>query len=110
RGSKRQLCYEAGILSYLGHCRILLKEYTAFVKDSTATLCQAIEKPAEEAGLYVFLNNCQDSKEEEALKMAAKHGLSEGLIAVIGCVEPCRTTKVRANHKTKKLELHVEPS
>src|SRR5271163_3723725 len=110
RGSKRQLCHEAGIMSYLGHRRILLKDYTAFVKDSTATLCQALEKPAEEAGIYLFLNNSHQSKEEEALKMAAKHKRGEGLIAVIGCVEPCRTAKVHPNHKSKKLELRVEPS
>ncbi len=42
--------------------------------------------------------------------MAARHGRNEGLIAVIGCVEPCRTAKVHPNHKTKKLELRVEPS
>ena len=110
RGSKRQLCHEAGIMSYLGHRRILMKEYTEFVKDTTATLCHALEKPAEEAGLYRYLNNCQVSKEEEALQMAAKHGRTQGLIAVFGCVEPCQTAKVRKNKKTKMLELRVEPS
>lgn len=110
RGSKRQLCHEAGIMSYLGHRRILLKEYTAFVKDHTATLCDAIERPAEEAGLYRYLNNCQVSKEEEALHMAAKFGRTEGLVAVFGCVEPCQTAKVRKNKQTKMLELRVELS
>ena len=110
RGSKRQLCHPEGIMSYLRHRSILLKDFTTFAKDSTATLCQALEKPAEEAGIYLFLNNSKDSKEKEALKMAVKHGRREGLVAVIGCVEPCRTAKVHANHKTKKLEIRVEPS
>src|SRR5271155_4466427 len=110
RGCKRQLCHEAGIMSYLGHRRILLKEFTEFVKDNTATLCDAIERPAEEAGLYRYLNNGQVSKEEEALQLAAKHGRTKGLIAVLGCVEPCQTAKVHKNKKTKMLELHVELS
>ena len=110
RASKRQLCHEVGIMRYLSHRRILLKEFTAFVKDNTATLCDAIERPAEEASLYRYLNNCQVSKEEEALRMAAKHGRTQGLIAVLGCVEPCKSAKVRKNPKTKKLEIRVELS
>ena len=110
RGSKRQLCYETGIMNYLSHRSILLKDYTAFVHDNTATLCKSLEQPAEEAGLYRFLNNCQVSKEETALQLAAQHGRTEGLIAVLGCVEPCQTAKVRKNPKTKRLELRVELS
>jgi hypothetical protein len=108
RGSKRQLCHDAGIMSYLGYRGILLKEYTEYVKDNTATLCHALQQPAEEADLYCYLNNCQVSKEETALQMAAKHQRTEGLIAVLGCVEPCMTAKVHKIRKTKMLELRVE--
>jgi hypothetical protein len=108
RGSKRQLCHVAGVLSWLGHCRILLKEYKTFAKDTTVSLCRAIEAPAEQAGLYRYLNNSQASKEEEALRLAALHRRQHGLIAVLGCVEPCQIVQVRGNPQSKKLEVRLE--
>ena len=108
RGSKRQLCHVAGMMSWLAHLRILLKEYKTFAWDSTVTLCRSIEGSAQEAGLYCYLNNSKASKEEEALHFAALHGRSQGLVAVFGCVEPCQTLQVRGNPLTKKLELRVE--
>ena len=108
RGSRRQLCYVNGMMSWLGAMRIPLKEHTSWARDTTRTLCSAIQDPAEQEGIYRYLNNCQESKEETALRMAAEHGRREGLIAVIGCVEPCQTMRVRGNRKTKRLELQVE--
>jgi len=108
RGSKRQLCHVAGVASWLGHVRIRLKDYKTFVRDTTLSLCRSIEGPAEEAGLYRYLNNFQTSKEEVALQLAAEHQQSSGLIAVFGCVEPCQVVQVRGNPKTHKLELRVE--
>jgi hypothetical protein len=108
RGSKRQLCHVSGMQSWLGAMGVLLKHYKVWARDTTVGLCQAIEKPAEEAGLYRYLNNSQDSKEETALQIAAEQKRTEGLIAVLGCVEPCQVIQVRGNPQTKKLELRVE--
>jgi hypothetical protein len=109
RGSKRQLCHVHGLASWLGHCRIWLKDYKAFAHDTTLTICRSIQGPAEEADLYLYVNDSQTSKEEEALKLAARHGRTQGLVAVIGCLEPCRVMQVRTNPYTKHLELRVEP-
>ena len=108
RGSKRQMCYVTGMASWLGAMSIWLKDYKAWARDTTTTLCQAIEIPAEQAGLYRYLNNSTDSKEETALRLAQEHKRTEGLIAVLGCVEPCQVMQVRGNRETKKLELRVE--
>jgi hypothetical protein len=108
RGSKRQLCHVAGVLGWLGHIRILLKDYKSFARDTTVSLCRSIEAPAEAAGIYRYLNNLQASKEETALRMAAERKQSSGLIAVLGCVEPCQIVQVRGNPKTKRLEARIE--
>jgi hypothetical protein len=108
RGSKRQLCYVAGMASWLGAMRILLKDYKLWARDTSLALCKAIEGPAEQRGLYRFLNNSKDSKEETALNLAKEQGRTQGLIAVLGCVEPCQVMQVRGNRLTKKLELGVE--
>jgi hypothetical protein len=72
RGCKRQLCHVVGAMSWLWQVRILLKDYTEFARDTTVSLCRSIEGPAEEAGLYRFLNNGRQSKEEIALRMAVE--------------------------------------
>jgi len=90
RGSKRMLCYPDGVMSFLSRHSILLKEFNKpYAKGLTDTLCAAIEKPAEQAGIYRYLNNCKVSKEETALAIGKQHGKMEGLIAVLGCTEPC---------------------
>jgi hypothetical protein len=110
RGSKRLLCYPAGVLSFLWKVRVPLVDYKGhYAKETTVALCRAIETEAKQAGVYRYLNNCQQSKEETALSMAAEQGRRQGLIAVLGCVEPCRIVQVRGNPKTEKLEPRLEP-
>jgi hypothetical protein len=108
RGSKRQLCHVTGVLSWLGHLRILLKDYKSFARDTTLSLCCSIEGRAEAAGVYRYLNNLQQRKEEVALQMAAERKQSSGLIAVLGCVEPCQIVQVRGNPHTQRLEPRIE--
>lgn len=110
RGSKRRLCYREGVMGFLSRHSVLLKEFNKpYAQDVTATLCTAIEGPATAAGIYRYLNNSKVSKEEAALAIARQHGTTQGLIAVLGCTEPCQNLRVRANRQTKKLEVRVEP-
>ena len=51
RGSKRGLCYAQGMLGFLWHLQILLKDFGEFAEDTTNTLCQAIETKAQEIDL-----------------------------------------------------------
>src|ERR1700682_4521383 len=48
RGSRRGLCYPTGLLGFLWHMHILLKDFGDFAQDTTNTLCQAIETRARE--------------------------------------------------------------
>jgi hypothetical protein len=110
RGSKRLLCNPGGVASYLSQVNVLLKDYKSYAKATTVELCKTIETQAKPAGLYRYLNNSQESKEETALRLAAEHGRQHGLIAVLGCVEPCQVVQVRGNRQTRELELRIEPS
>jgi hypothetical protein len=109
RGSKRFLCSPGGAASFLSYVHVPLTDYNSYAKATTLTLCKAIETEAKEAGLYRYLNNCQESKEEVALRMAAEQQRQHGLIAVLGCVEPCQVVQVRGNPETKKKEVRIEP-
>jgi hypothetical protein len=110
RGSKRLLCYPGGVSSFLSQSQVQLKDYKSFAKETTVELCKAIETEAKQAGIYKYLNNSQESKEDTAMRLAAEHGREQGLIAVLGCVEPCQAVQVRGNRETKQLEIRIEPS
>lgn len=109
RGSKRLLCNPGGVSSFLSQVRVPLKDYKSYAKDTTVELCKAVETEAKRAGLYHYLNNSKESKEDTALRMAAEHGRERGLVAVLGCVEPCQVVQVRGNKETKRPEFRIEP-
>ena len=109
RGSIRNLCYPAGILSFLCWIKVLLKDFGDYAETTTNTLCTAIERKADEHDLAtIYLASSADSKEERALAQAHERGLTSGLIAVLSCVEPCRSVVVRSNKEKKLLEPCLE--
>jgi hypothetical protein len=109
RGSKRLLCNPGGVANFLLQAQVPFMNYKSFAKDTTVALCKAVETEAKQAGLYQYLNNSQESKEATALRLAAEHGRDQGLIAVLGCVEPCQVVQLRGSRQTKTLELRIEP-
>jgi hypothetical protein len=109
RGSKRRLCYPDGVMGFLSHHSVLLKDFEKpFAMGLTGALCDAVERPAKELGIYRYLNNCKISKEEAALSIAAQHQKRDGLVAVLGCTEPCQNLRVRKDRKSKMLEMRIE--
>jgi hypothetical protein len=109
RGSKRLLCAPGGFCDYLRQIDVPIWKYKFHARDTTIALCKAIETHAKKAGLYQYVNNGWQSKEELALAQAAAQKRKRGLIAVIGCVEPCQIMQVRRDVNTKNLEPRVEP-
>ena len=86
--------------------RILLKDFSSWaerlsclIKDHAKAYAEAHARP------YQHLQSPSISKEEVALKIAAKDHLKKGLVCVLGCVEPSRSFKIRSDRKSRKLEL-----
>lgn len=105
RGSIRRLCYPEGILSFLCWIKVLLKDFGDYANDTTNTLCAAIERKADEQDLpAIYLASSSENKEERALAQAKERKLTSGLIAVLSCVEPCRSVVVRSNKAKGLLE------
>ena len=109
RGSIRNLCYPAGILGFLCWIKVLLKDFGDYANDTTNTLCTAIERKADEQDLpAIYLASSAENKEERALAQAQERGLTSGLIAVLSCVEPCRSIVIRSNKEKGLLEPCLE--
>lgn len=96
RGSNRSLCYPGGILAFLSFVSVLLKEFGVYAEDRTKTLCTAIEKRAEQMETpTIYVPSSTEDKEIIALSEARRCDRKSGLIAVLSCVEPCRSVVVR---------------
>ena len=110
RGTKRLLSTVGGLFHYLGQRGVLLKDFKPFALDMTQTMKNGIEEQVKAWGHPIdYLNSSQIRKEDKALELAQQRGIKEGLVAVLSCVEPCRSFEVRRNRQQQKLELCYRP-
>jgi len=108
RGTLRQLCYVDGMMGYLWHRKILLKNFTQYAKETTAKLREASTRLAEKENRPVlYLESGRISKEDKAKEIMRKDGIKEGLICVFTALEPCQSYDIFRNREQKKLELVV---
>jgi hypothetical protein len=109
RGTIRWLASLHGMNSYLGTTKMLLKDFNGWAKSCTDRIRKASERLATAADREViYLPSSQTSKEEVALETARTGGIQEGLIAVLSCVEPCRSFRVGPNRALRQLELRQQ--
>lgn len=111
RGTIRWFGSVRGMMSFLWELQVRLTQFTAWAKGLTQQIVDASERIATTAGRpMIYLHSSSVSKEEMALSIAQADGISEGLIGVFKCVEPCHTFKVGPNAQTKRLELRQVPA
>ncbi len=109
--SLRELYKPAIMMSYLYRANVLLKDFAGYVTHWTDRVRASAVALAEKTGRPVtYLNRSSERKEALARKQAMDEGVSEGLIGVWSCVEPCWTYTVRRDREQKKLVLHLGPS
>jgi hypothetical protein len=92
RGKLVQLYCPDGMhtLLALNHVqRSEFKNYAAGV--TTKLLAASLVSRAKEQDRFRYLNSSTVSKEETAREIAAQHPVTEGLVCVLQCVEPCWT-------------------
>jgi len=106
RGSLRQLSYQNGMMKFLTYVSVLLKDFKDWAQSLTTQVRDSTNQLAESAGRPVrYLYSSQVRKENVALQIAEKDQITEGLIAVLTCVEPCYTWHVRKDPQRKLLVL-----
>jgi len=106
RGSLRSLSYPKGVEIFLSTHHVLHKDFAAFAKGLSDQLTARAEKLAAKAGRpLIYLASAQESKEDRARELMEKDQITDGLICVLSCVEPCRTWEVCGNRETKQLDL-----
>ena len=95
--------------AYLEVKKVLWKDFKDFTTSWTNRIRAAAIATAKNLGRpYQYLGSTATRKEPLVRELVQKDGIEEGLITVLGCVEPCRTYFMRGNKETKKLELRME--
>jgi hypothetical protein len=109
RGTIRWFAKPSGMMHFLWKQQVLLKDFLAFAKETTATLRTALEQSALEQERPVeYLASSNASKEQRAQQIATRDGIREGLIAVFKCVEPCMAYQLVGDRARQKLQLKLE--
>jgi hypothetical protein len=110
RGTKRFVATFRGMREYLWKRQILLKDFSCFAQEVTGKLRSGVQEQAEEWGHPIdYLNSYTISKEDKALELAKQRGISDGLVAILSCVERCQSFTVRRSASSRKLELCCIP-
>jgi hypothetical protein len=112
KGHLTQLFMGDAFKRFLDKQAVLLKDFKTYATNTTEELKAEVKDMASRAGRpYTYLDRAVtkatdgQSKEELAQAIAAKDGISEGLICIFSTLEMCRTFSVRGNHQTHKLEV-----
>jgi len=106
RGTLRVLAFAGGMAAYLSRIGMLLKDFGDHAQAMTDQLIQASLKRAEAAGRPVqYLQSPRIRKDDYARRIAREDGVTDGLICVLTCVEPCRSFEIYRNREKKILEM-----
>jgi len=110
RGTLRPLYHPPVMERYLSRCHVKLlafKDYVRQVSQRIYTTAKAVV--ARLGRSYRYLASNQQDKEALARQMASDQRVAEGLITLLGCVEPCKSFRVHGGYADHLLHLELEP-
>ena len=105
RGSLLAIVSVEGMKRLLWLKHVLLKDFGRWAQRMTEQLKEASCQAAlDQKRPIVYLRSANTDKDEVARKIAAKDGITTGLVAILTGVEPCMSFEIYRNHQTHKLE------
>lgn len=106
RGTLRWLASQRGLATFMGHSRMLLKDFGHWVNGLTAQIRDSCQSRALELGIEMrYLTRSGINKEHLARQIAMEKGITTGSICMFSVVEPCLAPMVKGNKASKKLEV-----
>lgn len=108
-GTLRPLFNPEWMRAHLCASKVLLKDFRDHAEALTEQIhARALAAAAAVGRPYQFLRTSRTSKEGVARALMQREGVREGLITVLGAVEPCVAMTVRLNRETGRLEPRLE--
>lgn len=106
RGTLRSISNVDGRQIWLNQRHVLLKDFGRFVQQVSAEITAYAHAVAAEHGRpFECLRSWKIRTEDRAREIAARDGITDGLIAVFSCLEGCQSFAVRGDRATKRLRL-----
>jgi hypothetical protein len=105
-GTQRLLANVNGMLAFLSHSHVLLKDFGEWSQDLTTRIRVACEAVMEDAGRpNLYVNNSAISKEELAESIRRRDGIEMGPVCQLRAVEPIWSYEIRRDRARKWLVL-----
>jgi len=106
RGTLRKIAHVGGLKGYLWANDVLLKDFGAHAEAVTEQLKTASLAEAKRQGRPVtYLASREEDKDARARQIATRDGITNGLVCVLTCVEPCWSFDIHRNRETRQLDL-----
>ena len=106
RGTLRFIANAGGMGVFLHQTGVLLKHFGEYVDDVTAEVKRATEAVATAAHRpVVYVPRPSDDKEAVGRAIAARDGVTTGLVCTLKSVEPCWSFELHRERATKHLSL-----
>jgi hypothetical protein len=106
RGTLLSLSYLKGLEAFLATHRVRYKDFGDFslrlsgqIKEHARALAKRHGRP------FIYLESSSVLKESIAQEIRDRDGITEGLICVLSCVEPCQSYNVLRDREKKQLRL-----
>jgi hypothetical protein len=109
RATLRPLFCPNGPEVYLNYCKVLIKNFKGFAQGISERVKKQAYERFERAGRpSIYLPSSELSKEALIGELVAKDQIKEGPIALLSCVEPCLSFRVRGDRQSKRVRLVME--
>jgi hypothetical protein len=109
RATLRPLFCPEGPGVYLNYCKVLIKNFKGFAQSLSDRVKKRAYEQFEQAGrASIYLPSSELNKEALIEQMVLKEQIKQGPIALLSCVEPCLSFRVRRDRQTKKIRLVME--
>jgi hypothetical protein len=110
RGTLRSISYLTGMEIFVSSQRVPFKDYKDYAEKLTAKVVEHAKHYAEKARRpYIHVESPNKSKEELVRDLLEENPVTEGLVCVLGCVEPCHTWSIRFDKKRQAPCFRYEP-
>jgi len=106
RGTLRSISYRDGLDRALQYHGVLYKDFGQFAHGLSQRIKDRVSEIVAQSGRpYIDLESSTQSKETIAQRIAERDRITEGLVCILGCVEPCQSFSIRRVAQTKMLKL-----
>ena len=100
RGTLRSISYAKGVDRFLGAVGVRYEDFKDYVWGLSQAVLDQGERVARQAGRpFEYQARSSADKQAEALRIAARDGITEGLVCLLRCVEPCQSFSIHRDRQ-----------